>query len=148
MAGIGGSWGRIVAAASVCGIAIVGCGGGSKLATTGGSTQTTMAQVCASHPEDIGNIAAGLLAFKVAMESGDTTSLASIAEKVTGAVSDLQSAAVGATSANLPAMRSFLQLLQSLSSSYTTPPTYPTAYIGDHDVAEIEHEAKQVGCTV
>jgi hypothetical protein len=143
------SWERSLLGAMVAmALVLGGCGGGRSSTTP---KQTTMAEVCASHQEDIGHIAAGLAAFKYAMESGDRTTaaaLSSIAESVTGAVSDLRSAAVGAASSNLPAMRHFLELLEDLSTSFTAPPTHPTAVIGNQDVAEVKQAAEQVGCKV
>jgi hypothetical protein len=107
-----------------------------------------MAQVCASHPKDGGAIALGLATFKVAMSSGDTSLLSTIATTVTGAVSDIESAAVGATSTNLPAMRMLLRYLQDLASAFNQPPADPTAVVGDQDVTAIDTAASLVGCKI
>ena len=130
-------------------LALAGCGGGGGATSSATQRQLTMAQVCASHAEDVGHIAAGIVAFKYAMDTENTAAFTlDIATTVKEAVSDLQNAAVGATSTNLEAMRRFLQLLQNLSEHLANPPTHPTAIIGNEDVAEIEHAAGQVGCKV
>jgi hypothetical protein len=128
-------------------VVITGCGGTSKSSSS--SKQLTLAQVCSSHENDVGAIAGGLFAFKTYMDSGDpsgASALSAVASDTTSAISDLQSAAVGATSSNLPAMRSFLQDLQSLSGFLSAPPQYPTAVAGDQDVTTLQNEANQAGC--
>ena len=127
------------------GIAVGGCGGSSKPANKS-ANQLTMAQVCATHPSDVGKIAAGIFAFKFAMEHADMASLSSVSGEVREAISELQSAAVGATSSNLPAMRSLLQSLGQLSETMIHTPTFPTAIVGDKRAEEIEGEAREVGC--
>jgi hypothetical protein len=133
-------------------VALAGCGAGTSKTSTSAKpsssapAQSTLAHVCASHPQALGTIAGGLFAFKYGMEHGSTVGFSAVASGVSAAVADLQSASVGSTSSNLPAMRRLLQLLQSLSDSLTTPPKYPTAVIGDQDVALIQSTAKQAGC--
>jgi hypothetical protein len=151
-------------------LAVAGCGGGSshtssqatkngsntsqRQTTNNGTTtsqsqttkQITLASVCASHQKDVGQIAAGLLAFKISMTSGDMASLSAIAGQVTSAVSDLRHAAVGVTSSSPAATRKFLEYLQSLSESFQHPPKYPTASIGNSDVQLIERAATAAGC--
>jgi hypothetical protein len=105
-----------------------------------------MASVCAAHPQDMGTIAGGLFALKQAMDAGDVSGLSSVASDTTTAISNIQSDAVGATSSNLPAMRTFLEDLQTLSNTFNNPPTYPTAYAGDRQVAQIQGDASRVGC--
>ncbi len=141
-------WGRrallLVLLLAVTG-GMAGCGGSSKAANKS-ANQLTMAQVCAAHPSDVGKIGAGIFAFKFAMEHADMSSLSGISPEVREAVSELQSAAVGATSSNLPAMRSLLQSLGQLSELIAHPPTFPTAIVGDKRAEEIEGEAREVGC--
>jgi hypothetical protein len=105
-----------------------------------------LAQVCANHPKDLGTIAGGLFAFKHGMDAGDTTGFSAVSGDVSAAVDDLNNASVGATSPNLPAMREFLAHLRDLSEFLSHPPKYPTAYLGDRDVALLTKVAKQAGC--
>jgi hypothetical protein len=131
----------------VTALVITGCGGTAKSSSS--SKQLTLAHVCSSHPKDVGTIAGGLFAFKTYMDSEDpsqSSALSAVSSDTTSAISDLQSTAVGATSSNLPAMRAFLQDLQFLSAALSTPAKYPTALIGDRDVAKIQSDAKQAGC--
>lgn len=126
-------------------VGVAGCGGSSaKSGTT--ATQPTMAHVCASHPEDVGKIAAGLFAYKYAMDHETTTGLASITEEVKEGVSGLQSAAVGATSSNLPAMRKLLEWLGKLSERFAHPPQFPNPLAGEQQTTEVESSAREVGC--
>lgn len=130
-------------------LGIAGCGGSSshQPAPTA-AHQTTLAQVCQAHPEDIGTIAGGVLAFKTGMDAGDTTGWNAVASDTAGAVTDLEDAAVGATSPNLPAMRAFLSQLQSLSDALNNPPKYPTAVMGDRDVQQLHQAANAAGCSI
>lgn len=139
---------RRIALVCLGALVVAGCGSG-KTSSSATAKQTTIAEVCTAHPEDIGHIAAGLVAFKLAMDDQNTSLITpGVTEQVTSGVSDLKSAAAGATSSNPEATSHFLELLEDLQKSMNSPPTYPTAYVGDKDVTEIEEAGKQVSCTV
>lgn len=146
----------LVTGALVVAVALAGCGGSSssKSKSTGstgsGSSSSSMAQVCGAHAQDVGTIAGALFAFQQYMEAGDPSSASALSTSqgdLDGAVSDLQDA-TAAAHLNSPAIEHFFQLLTNLRDSVDTPPTVPTKFAGDQDVALIHQAANAAGCNI
>lgn len=139
--------GKSVPVASVAFIAAALAGCGRSSATNVTAKYPTIASVCASHPQDIGRIGAGLTVYQLFTESENPQLITSRAASVVAAtVTSFEEAAVGAHSSYPPAMRAFLRDLNELSSSLTSPVEHPSKIVGQETLARWQADAKRVGC--